>query len=163
MEYILPVNTVHTRGHDRVLGFTVSSSKPTARLPGVCAPPPWCLAHRLEHQPTDRRSESTWSFQMLNSEGRLGGSVGGASGFGSGHHLAVRGFEPRVGLRADSSEPGACLGFCVSPSLCPSPAHSVSPSLSKINKHEQNLESGQLFTSRQAQIKDAIKCHSTTT
>ena len=34
---------------------------------------------------------------------------------------------------ADSLEPGACFGFCVSPSLCPSPAHTLS--LSKINKH----------------------------
>ena len=45
---------------------------------------------------------------------------------GSGHDLEVCGFEPRMGLCADGSEPGACLGFCVSPrppvSLCPSPA-----------------------------------------
>ena len=32
---------------------------------------------------------------------------------GSGHDLTVREFEPRVGLWADSSEPGACFGFCV--------------------------------------------------
>ena len=50
-------------------------------------------------------------------EGRLGGSVGWAADFGSGNDLAVRGFEPRVGLCADSSEPGACFGFCVSLSL----------------------------------------------
>ena len=37
--------------------------------------------------------------------GYLGGSVGQASDFGSGHDLAVRGFEPRVGLWAVSSEP----------------------------------------------------------
>ena len=43
--------------------------------------------------------------------GRLGGSVGWAADFGSGHDLTARGFEPHVGLRADSSEPGACLGF----------------------------------------------------
>uniref|UniRef100_A0ABI7WM50 protein-tyrosine-phosphatase n=1 Tax=Felis catus TaxID=9685 RepID=A0ABI7WM50_FELCA len=36
---------------------------------------------------------------------------------GSGHDLPVRGFEPRVGLCADSSEPGACFGFCLSLSL----------------------------------------------
>ena len=42
-------------------------------------------------------------------------------------------FEPCVGLCADSSEPGACCGFCVSLSLCPSPAHALS--LSKINKN----------------------------
>ena len=37
-------------------------------------------------------------------------------GFGSGHDLTVREFEPRVGLCADRSEPGACFGSCVSPS-----------------------------------------------
>ena len=47
-------------------------------------------------------------------QGRLGGSVVWASDLGSGHDLAVRGFEPRVVLCADSSEPGACFGFCVS-------------------------------------------------
>ena len=38
----------------------------------------------------------------------------------SGHDLAVAvlGFKPQIGLWADSSEPGACFGFCVSPSLC---------------------------------------------
>ena len=63
-------------------------------------------------------------------EGRLGGSVSEASDFGSGHDLTVCEFEPCVGLCADSSEPGACFGFCVSLSL------SLSLSLSqKINKH----------------------------
>uniref|UniRef100_A0A8C9K3T4 Cadherin EGF LAG seven-pass G-type receptor 1 n=1 Tax=Panthera tigris altaica TaxID=74533 RepID=A0A8C9K3T4_PANTA len=37
------------------------------------------------------------------------------------HDLLVSEFEPRVGLCADGSEPGACVGFCVSLSLCPSP------------------------------------------
>ena len=53
----------------------------------------------------------------------MGGSVGWASDFGSGHDLTVRGFEPHVGLCAVSSEPGACFGFCVFFSFCPSPAH----------------------------------------
>ena len=39
------------------------------------------------------------------------------SDFGLGHDLTVCGFKPRVGLCADSSEPGACFGFCVSLSL----------------------------------------------
>ena len=39
------------------------------------------------------------------------------SDFGSGHDLAVREFELRVGLCADSSEPGACFRFSVSLSL----------------------------------------------
>ena len=51
-----------------------------------------------------------------------------------GHDLAVREFEPRVGLWADGSEPGACFRFCVSPSLCPSPVHALSLSVPKINK-----------------------------
>ena len=56
---------------------------------------------------------------------------------GSGHDLAVGEFQPRVRLCADSSDPGACFGFWVCLSLCPSPtcmlAHTLS--LSKINKH----------------------------
>ena len=50
-----------------------------------------------------------------------------------GHDLAVREFEPRVRLRADGSEPGACFRFCVSLSLCPSPVHALSLSVPKIN------------------------------
>ena len=45
-----------------------------------------------------------------------GGAPGGLSQLsvrlGSGHALPVCEFEPRVGLCADSSEPGACFGFC---------------------------------------------------
>ena len=61
-------------------------------------------------------------------KGRLGGSAGQASGFGSGHDLVVQGFEPRIWLCADSSEPGACFGICVSLSLSASLpcSHSVS-------------------------------------
>ena len=51
---------------------------------------------------------------------------------GSGRDLTVCEFEPRVGLCADSTEPGACFGFCVSLSLCLSLACALS--LSKINK-----------------------------
>ena len=50
-------------------------------------------------------------------KGRLGGSVGWASDFSSGHDLAVHEFEPRVGLWADGSEPGACFRFCLPLSL----------------------------------------------
>ena len=59
-------------------------------------------------------------------EGRLGGPVGWAFDSGSGHDLTVHGFEPRVGLRTDSVEPGACFRFCVSLSLCSSPTRSLS-------------------------------------
>ena len=48
---------------------------------------------------------------------RLGGSVSWASDFSSGHDLAVREFEPHIGLWADSSEPGACFKFYVTLSL----------------------------------------------
>ena len=50
------------------------------------------------------------------------------------HDLAVCEFEPRVGLWADSSEPGARFGFCVSLSLCLSPACALSLPFSKTNK-----------------------------
>ena len=64
-------------------------------------------------------------------QGCLGGSVGEASDFGSGHDLTVREFGPASGsvLTAQSLEP---VSDSVSPSLCPSPAHALS--LSKINK-----------------------------
>ena len=65
--------------------------------------------------------------------GGLGGSTGWASDFGSGHDLAVCGFEPQLGLCADSSEPGACFGFCVSLSASPLLVLCVSLSVSKIN------------------------------
>ena len=54
---------------------------------------------------------------------------------GSGHDFVPRGFETRVGLCADGSGPGACFAFRVSLSLCPSPAHALFLSVSKINKH----------------------------
>ena len=56
--------------------------------------------------------------------GHLGGSVGWAYDFSSGHNCVICEFKPRVGLCADSLEPGACFGFWVSISLslslCPS-------------------------------------------
>ena len=55
-------------------------------------------------------------IKMHLSAGCLGGSVGWAADFCSGHDLVVREFEPRVGLCADSSEPEPVLDS-VSPSL----------------------------------------------
>ena len=49
--------------------------------------------------------------------GRLGGSGGWVSDFGSGHDLTVGEFEPHVRFCADSSEPEACFRFCVSLSM----------------------------------------------
>ena len=65
-----------------------------------------------------------WEIHECNSHvkdakllGHLGGSVSWASDFSSGHDLTVCEFEPRVGLCADASKPGAA-------------SHSVSPSVS---------------------------------
>ena len=58
--------------------------------------------------------------------GHLGGSVGWACDFGSGHDLAVYEFEPCVGLCADSSD-------SVFPSLSAPPLLMLCLSLSKIN------------------------------
>ena len=69
-----------------------------------------------------------WKYHVL---GHLAGSVGWASDYSSGHDLMVCEFEPRVRLCADSPEPGACLGFCVSLSLCYSPACILSLCLSQ--------------------------------
>ena len=76
--------------------------------------------------------------------GHLGGSVGEASDFRSARDLVVRGFKPRVGLCAGSSEPGTCVRFCVSLSLCPSPTHTHSFSLK--NKHLKIIENRIKFT-----------------
>ena len=54
-----------------------------------------------------------------------------------GHDLAVREFEPRVGLRADSSEPGAALDS-VSPSLSVPPPLMLCLSLS-LKKKKINI------------------------
>ena len=59
--------------------------------------------------------------------GRLGGSVGWACDFGSGHDLTVCGFKPRVGLCADSSEPAS---DSVSPPLSAPPPLMLCLSLS---------------------------------
>ena len=48
------------------------------------------------------------------------------SDLSSGHDLMVCELEPCVGLRADSSEPGACFEFCVPLSLRPSSTHALS-------------------------------------
>ena len=85
-----------------------------------------------------------WHFQMrermalmrgIKTQGHLGGSVSWVSDFSSDHVLAVCEFEPRVGLCADSSQPGACFKF-VSPflSLSAPPQLTLSLSLSKINE-----------------------------
>ena len=61
--------------------------------------------------------------------------VGLSPASGSGHDLAVRGFEPHVGLCADSSEPGPCFGFSVSLSLSARPLLMLSLTVSLESKH----------------------------
>ena len=79
--------------------------------------------------------KTTVFIYNINKEGRLGGSVGEASEFGSGHDLAVRGFKPRVGLCADSSEPARSLLRILCLPLRPSPTGALSHCVSqKINK-----------------------------
>ena len=80
---------------------------------------------------TETSALTSTAYSLL---GHLGGSVGWASNFGSGHDLTVCGFEPYIGLYADSSESRACFWSCVSLSLCPSPAHALSLPLSLKNK-----------------------------
>ena len=74
--------------------------------------------------------------------GRLGGSVSYVPEFNSGHDLTVHGFEAHVSLCADSSEPGACFGFCVSLSLYPSLTCALSLCLSVIFDRGQNMSRG---------------------
>ena len=75
---------------------------------------------------------ATYNFLKLLFAELLGGTVSYVSDFGSGHDLRVHEFKPLVRLCADSSEPGACLRFCVYLSLPLPHSHSVSLSLSKI-------------------------------
>ena len=60
--------------------------------------------------------------------GRLGGSVGRASDFSSGHGLTVRGYETRIGLSVDSMEP---TSDPLSPSLSAPPLLALFLSLSQ--------------------------------
>ena len=76
---------------------------------------------------TGRVNSQREALKKNQEEGRLGGSVGWAADFGSGHDLSVCEFEPRVGL----SEPGACFGFCVSLSLSDPPLFILRLSLSQ--------------------------------
>ena len=102
-------------------GLTAQSLEPASDSvsPSLSAPPLLtpCLSLSLKNK------------HLKKFKGCLGGSVGLASDFGSGHDLAVRGFEAHVGLCADGSEPGACFGFWVSLSLRPFPTRTLSLSL----------------------------------
>ena len=70
----------------------------------------------------EETAEPGWEQESVRDEvmGRLGGSVGEASDFGSGHDLTVHGFEPRV-----------CPSDPVSRFLCPSLTHALALSVSQ--------------------------------
>ena len=78
-----------------------------------------------------RHNEDVLRFTvMVDTLGTVESYAGMTLDLGSGHDLTVYGFEPRVGLCADSVEP---VWNSLSPSLCPSPTHmsTLSPSLSR--------------------------------
>ena len=74
------------------------------------------------------------------------------SDFGSGHVLMVCGFEPYIGLCADSSEPGACFGFCVSLSICRCPTCVLSLTQKLIHRGAWVAQSVKRLTSAQVTI-----------
>ena len=86
----------------------VNSSHPRKlRLNLCCVRSSLWYSTRIQINPGELTT--LWNKAIL---GHLGGSVGWA--LRSGHDLAVGEFEPRIGLCADSSEPGALFGFCLS-------------------------------------------------
>ena len=93
----------------------------------------WMLASRCDNP--KNWIMNIWDYQSfsLRSEakikGHLGGSVHWASDFSSGHDSLVWEFKLCIRLCADRLEPGACFGFCVFLSLCPSPTCTLSLSL----------------------------------
>ena len=125
------------RAHGSQAGWEgTPTHAPSPPQPGLTATPPWHFASpacafrqeegagkrekKKKHSGEARGRAGTELFAPLKKEGATGcpgGSVGSASDFCSGHDLTGCGFEPRVGLCADSSEPGVCFGFNVSLSL----------------------------------------------
>ena len=82
-----------------------------------------------------------------------------ASNFGSGHDLVVREFKPQMWIYADSSVPGACFRSCVSLSLCPSPALSLSlKNKPALKENKQKIKTSEL--KYKLQVYKLIKnCH----
>ena len=74
----------------------------------------------INNQRSGRPITTYQLIKNLTFQGCLGGSVGSASDFSSGHDLIVGELEPLVGLCADSSQPGACFRLCL-PLSAPSP------------------------------------------
>ena len=74
-----------------------------------------------KEQPENYDKRGTWVAQWVKHD------------FSSGHDLVVRGFEPHVGLCADSSEPRA-ISDSVSPSISAPPLLALCLSLSLSKK-----------------------------
>ena len=96
-----------------------------------------CSGSRAVTQ-TWQSSEHFWGLLKIHTAGAPAWRSRLSIRLQPGHDLTVREvrevreFEPRVGLWADGSEPGACFRFCVSLSLpLPRWCCVVSPSLSK--------------------------------
>ena len=89
---------------------------------------------RLPLPPRIRKQTSVLAAARLH-DYEIGDGASGwlswASNFSSGHDVTVRGLKPHIGLCADSSEPGACFGFCVSLPLSLSDLPLLTLSLSK--------------------------------
>ena len=89
------------------------------------------------------KRRSTWWFWEIQYKISIRGAPGWRSWLGvrlqPGHDLAVREFEPRVGLWADGSEPGACFRFCVSLSVSAPPLFMLFLCLLQVNKHLKNF------------------------
>ena len=120
----------------------------------LCLKPEWPFGFRASLNPV-RVGFCVACNRKTLMQGRLGGSVASVSDFGSGRDLTVRGFEPRIGLCADSS---ACFGFCVSLSLCPSPILSLSLSLSlSKNKAKQTKNKQTQKHNREINVKKTPK------
>ena len=85
----------------------------------------WPVVGQIRQRATNR---------LNNIKKHVLGAPGWLSQLSSGHSLAVREFEARDGLCADSSEPGACFGFCVCLSLSAPPLLALCLSLSLSQK-----------------------------
>ena len=90
---------------------------------------PYCPGPRFPHLENGGLGQHSVPLKKFRVPGAPGWLSQLSADSSSGHDLLVCGFEPRVGLCGGSLEPGACLGFCVSLSLCPSPTHALSLSL----------------------------------
>ena len=65
------------------------------------------LTERIRFVPVPPAPSQGCAVNVHGTKGRLGGSIGEVSDFGSGHDLAVGEFEPRIRLSAVGTEPAS--------------------------------------------------------